>query len=140
MHACSPTRSAPAYAALIATLVIASGCGPRTIHSIDLRSDRSVITQDEAAYAGAETAHDIVEHLRPEFLVSLTGRSLAAERLVYINGVRVGGLEVLHGIPADRVQEIRLLTARDAERLLGGEHSAGALVIKLRRGWYPRSG
>ena len=139
MYRYSLKHSATAHIVLVATFAVASGCGMRSVPSIPQRADRSIITQDEAAYANAATAHDIVEHLRPEFLVTMTGRSPVGERLVYINGVRAGGLEVLEDIPAERVQEIRLLGAREASRLLGGGHSAGALMIKLRRGWYPRT-
>src|SRR4051794_32374638 len=108
MYGYSRARSAPAHVALISTLVFAGGCAITTRPSIEQRVDRSVIAQDEVPYASAETAYDIVEHLRPEFLIAMAGRSLAAERLVYINGVRAGGLEVLNDIPAGRVQEIRL--------------------------------
>lgn len=139
MYVYSTARLAAACVAMVATLVVASGCGIRTNPSFAPRRDRSLITQDEAAYANAGSAYDIVDHLRPEFFIAPNNGSLAAERLVYVNGVRAGGLEVLHAIPAERVQEIRLLSAFDANRLLGGGHSAGALMIKLRRGWYPRS-
>jgi len=137
MYGRSRTRSASFRLSLIGALTLA-GCGRiQTTPYLDQPAGRSVITQDQIPYANAETAYDVVEHLRPQFFISTAGRSLATERLVYINGLRAGGLEVLRGIPSDRVQEIRLLGAGEATMLLGGGHPSGALMIKLRRGWQP---
>ena len=137
MYTRSPALRVPVQLTLLGVLAFGSGCGGAgTIGSLDHSLRPSVITQDEAAYANAETAHDIVEHLRPQFFASTRGTS-SAELLVYINGVRAGRTEVLRGISARRVEEIRLLSPAEATLLLGGGHSAGALMVKLRRGWSP---
>ena len=137
MYTHSQTLRVQVQLTLITVLAFGSGCGGfRTIGSLEQSSRPSVITQDEAAYANAESAYDIVEHLRPEFFAPAGGTSLN-ELLVYINGLRAGGTEVLRGIAAGRVKEIRLLSPREATLLLGGGHSAGALMIKLRMGWSP---
>ncbi|MFL5623602.1 MAG: hypothetical protein ACJ8AB_13210, partial [Gemmatimonadaceae bacterium] len=73
---------------------------------------------------------------RPEFFTAAAGRPYGSERLVYVNGFRSAGLEALRGIPAAWIQEIRLVSAGEAMLTLGGGHYAGALMIKLRRGWF----
>ncbi|MFL5483241.1 MAG: hypothetical protein ACJ8AK_13760 [Gemmatimonadaceae bacterium] len=137
MYTISQTLGVPVHLALIAVLTFGSGCGGfGTLGSLEQSSRPSVISQDEAAYANAETAYDIVEHLRPQFFAAAGGTSFTG-LLVYINGIRAGGSEVLRGIAAGRVKEIRLLSPREATLVLGSGHSAGALMVKLRSSWSP---
>ena len=137
MYTPTQTPRIQVYLTLITALVFGGCAGPGAMGSLEHSLRPSVITQDEAAYANAESAYDVIAHLRPQFFAAARGTSFTG-LVVYINGLRAGGTEVLHGISAGRVQEIRLLSPGEANLLLGGGHSAGALMIKLRRGWSPR--
>lgn len=91
------------------------------------------LTASDIERAGAGTAHDAVARLRPTFL-SWTRGSTHVARTVYVDGVPVGGVEQLRGIPASVVREIRLLNSFEATARLGTGHSSGAILISTKWG------
>ena len=128
------TLCQPPLPALLCALVFSTACASiGSAPSLAPTSGRSIITQDEIPFAQAASAYDVIQRLRPTFLVAQRDPAFVGDRQVYINGMRAGGMEVLRSISADRIQEIRLLPAGEATRLLGTGHGAGALMIKVRR-------
>ena len=124
---------APHHTALLCALVFFSGCASFGSSPSLAPASGQVITQDEVPFAQAASAYDVIQRLRPTFLVSQRDPAFVGDRQVYINGMRAGGMEALRSISADRIQEIRLLPAGEATRLLGAGHGAGALMIRVRR-------
>ncbi len=86
-----------------------------------------------------QDAYEIVSRLRPEVLreqrgpVSVVNPSLSVS-IVYIDGVRRGGPEVLRGLWPGEVEEIRFMSATDATVRYGTDHGAGVIEIKSRQG------
>jgi outer membrane cobalamin receptor len=99
---------------------------------------RNVISQQEIADSNLTTAYEIVESLRPEYLRSRGMASMRSETpetaVVYIDGVRAGGLEALRQISRDILQEIRFLSGSDATTMYGTGHGGGAIQVITRRG------
>jgi hypothetical protein len=99
-------------------------------------ANQDVITQEEIQQApGASTAYEVVRLLRPQFLYHRGVQSVrqpvdpSAGILVYVDGVRSGGIDQLRSIPADQVAEIRWLNARDATTKYGTGHGYGVIAV-----------
>ena len=100
------------------------------------RRTRDVITAEEIARTRPGTAYDVVEALRPEFLrsrgpVSTDGTQEYA--VVYLDGVRAGGLIELRRVPAEVLAEIRYISGPDATTRYGTGHAGGAILITTKR-------
>ncbi len=112
------------------------------------RGSSEVITAEEITAIQVGTAFEAVQRLRPQFLryrgtTTLsnsapegqpTGRANVSgtELVVYVDNVRVGGINVLHNITSERVREIRFLPARDATTKYGGGHMGGVIEVRTR--------
>ena len=92
-----------------------------------------VITEADIASSRATTAYEAVERARPMYLISKVDLTPTAEREVYLNGVRLGGLGELRRIPAKEVKEIRFVRAIDAGAF-GVGRSGGAILVISKAG------
>lgn len=99
---------------------------------------RNVITIDEIRTTTHANAYEIVQQLRPEFLRTRGATSINDTRpeqaVVYIDGLRAGGLDSLRSVSRDVLYEIRFLNGTDATTLYGTGHGGGAIQILTRRG------
>jgi hypothetical protein len=98
------------------------------------RGDSSVITEQEIVRGNARTAYQTIERLRPHFLSVSRAQGSTGERVVYVDGVRLGTVAVLHQIPSASIREVRYLDAREATIRFGTGHSAGAIVVATKTG------
>jgi hypothetical protein len=104
---------------LFPVLILLAACvsaGTQAARTSPSRSvDRDVMTAAEIAESQATTAYQAIERLRPRFLLTRADLSPTMPRLVYLNGMVLGGgLEELRAIAASDVQEIRFVRAIDA--------------------------
>jgi hypothetical protein len=96
------------------------------------RAVRDLITREELNSVQVITAYEAIQRLRPEYLRTRGGsssRSGGAPIVVYVNGVRSGGIDYLRGIPATDVTQIRWISAADATTLHGTGHSGGVIAV-----------
>ena len=99
-----------------------------------VRRSANVITSAEIAEVHVATAYQAVEHLRPVYLRGLRSN---IQPVVYVNGLRWGGLESLRRIRADDVETIRRLTASEAHTQYGPGLLGGVLDVVTRNGRGP---
>lgn len=117
------------YLALVTLPLIPLACAttPGTV------GDQSVLTEQQIAQSDARNAFELIEHLRPRWLNQRFNRSLRldTEILVYYNGARMGGLEILRDIQIDGIRQIRYVDSAEAGRLPGASSDAvdGAILI-----------
>ena len=99
--------------------------------------DRTVLTAEDLRTETARTLDDVIRRQRPQWLTKRGPVSLQAERggdiVVYRDGVRAGGPEVLPGIPTDLVESVRFLSAAEATTRFGTGHAHGAILVVTRR-------
>lgn len=105
------------------------------------RGSRSatLITKSEIEASGTRTVHELVQKVRPGWLIDRGTRSfesssgMSAGVLVYMGETRLGGLEVLNQIAVEGVESVRFLNATEASNRLSGmgagQHATGAIVI-----------
>jgi hypothetical protein len=92
-----------------------------------------VMTESEIFESQATTAYDAIARKHPMFLVSRVDLAPNAEREVYLNGIRLGGVNELRAIPAKEVKEIRFVRAIDAGAF-GVGRSGGAILVISKSG------
>ena len=140
---CAPRASTPAAAPPAPSGDAASDTTSEREHTAAVRDSvraashhiaRELITQDEiAATPQAPNAYEIVRLLRPMFLSSRGVVSIrtpsASYPVVYVDNMRMGGVEWLRTIPSITVSEIRYLNSGEATTLWGSGHPSGAILV-----------
>ncbi|HEV2131130.1 MAG TPA: hypothetical protein VGR27_08505 [Longimicrobiaceae bacterium] len=117
--------------------VFGAGCAPSAAGNGTQRTSE-VITAEEIATVEVNNALEAVQRLRPQLLRSrgtATVRSAGpegqrtviattsgTELAVYVDDVRMGGVEARRNLSARRVREIRYVNARDATTRYGTGH------------------
>jgi hypothetical protein len=111
----------------------------------------------EASPKRSDYIFDVIRSLRPHFLETprgvrhgidgagpggrapmTSGGSTLTEAAVFVDGNRMGGIDVLKGIQAEQVEEVRYFDPSKAEAEFGLTLGAGgAIVVKLYKGKPP---
>jgi hypothetical protein len=95
--------------------------------------DRSVLTQEEFRGSGHSNLYDVVQALRPSWLVQRGPISLsdpeAGRVVVYVNNVQAGGVEYLRQVNVLEVVSLRYLDPLEASAQFGLKQSGGAAII-----------
>jgi len=129
--------------ATIATAIAIAACassGKRPPAGQSSSSD--YVTSVEITAVGATNAYDLINRLRPRWLRtqapgSISGGVRNQIVAVYLDGVRLGGLEALRSLSTSGFQTMRYYDATRAATVLrdpGSEPIAGAIVITTNRG------
>jgi hypothetical protein len=104
-------------------------------------TSRDKVTKDEITGTPASTAYDLVYHLRPDWLrargtASMVGGSEGSGApLVYLDGVKMGGLDALKSISSREIQSMEWIPGAKAELVLsdvGSRAIVGAIALKTR--------
>ncbi|HSA56659.1 MAG TPA: hypothetical protein VLE53_13200 [Gemmatimonadaceae bacterium] len=136
-------------AALLLLIAMASACasggGVSTSATAPqpARGSANLITEEEIAQGTYQTALEIVQGLRPSMTryrattTSATGNpsgytdaaAATGGVVVYMDESRLGEVSTLSSIPAQRVREIRYISARDATTRWGTGHTSGVIQV-----------
>ncbi len=87
-----------------------------------------VIGEEDIARSHGMTVYEVINRVRPMYLLSQLDMAPTEAREVYLNGVRLGGVDQLRLIPASEVKEIRFVRATDGGAY-GVSRSGGAIVV-----------
>jgi len=98
----------------------------------------NVVEQEEIRTADAgPSAYEAIRRLRPEYLTRRAtpqpGDGEEGYPVVYLDGIRLGGLETLKNIPLDTITRIRFLRASEAAQWLGRTHRGGVIAVSTIR-------
>jgi len=125
-----------ALAALFYSMAVFSGCAVQNRAELG-PSPRpggvAAISEEDIVKSHATTALEAVERLLPMYLTSKVDLAPTAEREVYLNGIRLGGVNELRWIPAREVKEIRFVRAIDGS-VYGVGRSGGAILVISKTG------
>jgi hypothetical protein len=126
-------RTSLPLAALLCAVLAACSSAQRT----GAAANPNIIPEHEVRASDARNAYELVERLRPRWLVPRTVRSTRLDTviLVYQDRTRLGGVEALRGIPVDMVRSLRVLDAAEAGQLpgLGAQHVERVIMVSPRR-------
>ncbi|MEX2152911.1 MAG: hypothetical protein WD825_06190 [Gemmatimonadaceae bacterium] len=99
----------------------------------------TIITHEEIRTAGAATAYDLVQGLRPKWLnkrgpqtmtdVSLSAPPTEGDIIVYLAVAKLGGLNAMREVPASSLVSIEFLDAAKANYRFGRGHPYGAIIL-----------
>ncbi len=119
--------------AFVAVSLVTVACAAATQgNGASTRSSREPITVEElVSHQRLSNALEAVQSLRPRWLrprgpASFSG---AAPVIVFMDNVRMGGVDFLLGIPLDRVTQIRYFDAADATTKWGTGVAGGAIEV-----------
>lgn len=124
------------YQAPLILVALGSACVVGNVGPSRGGSSQGDITRPELEQVLSETAYEAVEQLRPSWLFYRRTPTLVnanPEPAVYIDQAKLLSLEDLRTIPAQDVELIRFLSARDATTVYGTGHMWGAIVVVSRR-------
>ncbi len=129
MNGMRPTR-APILLVACCALLALSACASGGGGSAGGSPDR--LTSEQLGEYASLDLYTLVQRLRPRWLqvrgtITAQGRASIA---VILDGVRQqGSTEILRGMRAADVEELRYLNARDATTMYGTDMAAGAIQI-----------
>jgi hypothetical protein len=124
----------------LAVLFASAGCASSATPPAT-RAARNIITRAEIDVTPAHSAYELVSRLRPTWLRatapgSISGGAIRSQvTLVYLDDIRLGGVEALRTIGTLPIRSIRFLDATEAGivlRDIGTQPIAGAIVIRTR--------
>jgi hypothetical protein len=126
----------------VAVLALAgAGLGLMPADAVAQKRDRDKITREEILNS-SQKERDllvVIRGLRPHFVAPPRGvRSMsggrAAPTVLYVNGNKMGDLNMLKQILATDVFEVRYMDPSKAENEFGIGHSGGAVLVTLVKG------
>jgi hypothetical protein len=139
---------------ILGLLVVAALTGAVSAASQQVSSpanrNRRVITTEEIEQARETNAFQVVEKVRPEFLVNMTRRHTLDRgamqqpdlgysqpdpeptAAVFVDGTEMGGLDELRQIQSNTVDEIRYLSGSEAQTKYGPRFPAGVIEVRLK--------
>jgi hypothetical protein len=131
----SLARSCAAVTLALTVTACASTGNPRTTEA-----SRDVVTSIEINATTANSAYDLINRLRPNWLRSMGPGSMGGgvrtqEIVVYLDDSRLGGLDALRSLSTAGIRSMRFLDATRAATVLhnvGSEPIAGAIVISTK--------
>lgn len=118
------------HPALFASLLCAA-CLSRASQTTSARLDRSVITRDQMLQANYASVYDAVTALRSLWLQPRGPDSFVAPSIVwvYIDGSRVGSVDVLKTIQPRLVNTVRFYDGPSATSRWGVDNAAGVIHV-----------
>jgi hypothetical protein len=137
-----PARLITRVSAILLTLNVLVACSSNKPRTNVQSSSSDYVTSVEIAAVSATNAYDLINRLRPRWLRTQAPGSIGAGVrsqviAVYLDGVRLGGLDALRSVSTAGVVSMQYYDATRAATILrdpGSEPIAGAIVIKTNRG------
>lgn len=125
------TRSMVAVVAL-STI---SGCAGNAPPPSGPKADLTIITREQIQELRFSNAYDAVKGLRGNWLNTRGGAESIRYPMdvqVYLDGVHLGGADVLQGIASPPIQYIRFFSPLEATARWGVDHGRGAIYISTK--------
>lgn len=96
--------------------------------------DLTVITRGQLLQNHFHDVYDAVASMRANWLQLRGPDSFVrpSQILVYLDDIRVGGIETLHSIPIGSVQYLRHIDGLEATSRWGVDHGAGVIFVSTR--------
>ncbi|NIP78512.1 MAG: hypothetical protein GWM90_04645 [Gemmatimonadetes bacterium] len=127
---------------IVSGLLLIPGCapGPAVLLPGPAADQTSAITGREIASLPRTDVYWLIRHSRPLWLQTRgpVAPTMDGGIRVYVDGMELGGLEQLRGLPLDGLARVEYLDAREATLRFGVGHPHGAIEVVY--GARPRGG
>jgi hypothetical protein len=124
----------PVSTTILATILTTAACAAGTQGSARAPS-RRILLGDEIRRSNASTAYDAVASLRPEWLARRGRASVrdptAGELVIYVDGMRQGGVTSLRSIRAANILQMEYLDGPSATVQFGTGHGGGVILVRI---------
>ncbi len=132
-----PLRHALAIAGLaLAAACSSTGGGGSSAGALPApSSDRNLLTQDDLQRTSASNLFNAIQVLRPQWLrqsPTIIRQGGEGSLLVYLDGVQYGDPTALRQISLSVVQEVRFLSASEAQARYGTQDLHGVIAVTTR--------
>jgi hypothetical protein len=124
-----------AICSVLAVLACASPPAPEGAQP----TNRSMITDAEIPTTGTESAYDLIQRIRPEYLrVRPTQTYMGAKSneapppAVLFNGQRLGDVSYLQQVAAPALSYVRYYSIEEGKRKFGMQYGGGVIEIRYR--------
>ena len=126
-------RATRAFASLLILLSL-SACA--STGSSRTQGSRNVLTRADLEESMQVNAYEAVRQARPMWLRPRGANSINVPTpiIVYVDGMRTGGVDALSGIPVLAVERIRFYDGPEAQARFGLNNTNGAIEVITRRG------
>lgn len=123
---------------LVALPSFLAACGGGGAPGTPTPRDTNVITLEEIEATQAPTAYDIIQQLRPRWMIRNRGQRTFSETeadyaKVFVDDMPPREFDYLSQIPRASIQELRFIEAREATYLYGTGYNAGVIKVTTRR-------
>jgi hypothetical protein len=127
-------RSVTGRLALLVLLALGASCASSARSSGSPRPDRNVILRAEISAYNFHNAYEAVESLRSNWLLTKGPDSFTNPTpvWVYLDGQRLGGIELLRTISAQTIESIRHFDGISASARWGLDHGQGVIAVATR--------
>ncbi|MBA2670166.1 MAG: TonB-dependent receptor plug domain-containing protein [Gemmatimonadetes bacterium] len=123
---------------LALTLVMVGCASAPTAESGRSGRDANLLTAEEIERVHYNNVYELVQALRPSWIQGRGRVSIqdptAGEAVVYVDGMRFGGVGQLRQLRTADVASIQHLSAGDASSRFGLDHAGGAILVHSKRG------
>ena len=118
-----------ALTAVLAIALLVSGCASAAAGGAG--RNMNVLSRADIERSNQMNALDIVRSERPQWLFRRGARTVSGESdiVIYLDGTRLGGPEMLAEIPAINVDRMRFYSEREAQFRWGVGHLHGAIEV-----------
>jgi len=115
---------------MAATIILAAACNPHRANT-GPRLDRNLLTPEQFANHGYNTAYEVIEAMRSNWLTERGTDSFSSpvKVQVYFDGIKLGGVETLRTIDLRPVTYIRFFDGIAATARWGLDHGQGAIYV-----------
>lgn len=119
---------------LILSLLLVVGCASSRAGGGSGGGDRNVLTPEQLRSTGAQDAFGAVQALRANWLQARGPDSFSSpsEVLVYVDDVRLGGVDNLRSITLPQIGYIQYYDGRAAAGRWGLDHGQGVIFVSTR--------
>jgi hypothetical protein len=131
----SPLRRTLALGCLVAAAACASPPSPEAAQP----TSRTMITDAEIPTTGTESAYDLIQRIRPEYLRARPTQTYMGAKsneapppALVFNGQRLGDVGDLRQVPAPSLSYVRYYSIEEGKRKFGMQYGGGVIEIRYR--------
>jgi hypothetical protein len=124
-----------ARAALLALLIVLAGCGSTGATAATGSGNSSMITRAQLDATPTSDLYEAVRRLRPTWLSARGSTTLLGDQaqvIVYLDGTRMGGVNMLRNTEISSVISLQFLSPSEATNRYGTDHAAGVILVRTR--------